>query len=401
MARRRARGRPGGRRRRGAPDDLRGDVRARGPHRRDQPRPGLPRRRRPGPRDRGRGRRAAIRAQPVPARRRDPRAARGGRGAPEPPLRAGLGPRHGGARDHRCDRGDRRGGARLRRAGRRGGRDRAVLRLLCRGGGAGRGSPGDRRPGAGRRVRRLRSGPGGPACRLRSADPAGAGQLPAQPDRNGADCRRPDRAGAPGHRRRRRRGHRRGLRAPDLRRRRARPDRDAARDGRAHPDGVLRGQDPVVHRLEGGLGDRAGRAGDRRPDRQAVPHLHLGCPAPARGRGRPGRSGRAGGGVRARSRGVPRRAAGPAVRRADGRGVRRRRAVRDLLRRGGRRGVRRRRRTALPGAAGAGGGGGRPGERVLRRGFADRQGLALLGPVHLRQAGRRAPRGRVPLAGLR
>src|SRR5665648_53247 len=101
MARRRARGRPGGRRRRGAADDLRRDVGARDPDRRGEPRPGLPGRRRSGPGGRGRGRRAAIRAQPVPAGRRDPRAARGGRGAPEPSLRAGLGPRHGGARDHR------------------------------------------------------------------------------------------------------------------------------------------------------------------------------------------------------------------------------------------------------------------------------------------------------------
>ncbi len=42
---------------------------------------------------------------------------------------------------------------------------------------------------------------------------------------------------------------------------RARADRDAARDVRAHADDLERRQVLLVHRLEGRLGDRAGRAG--------------------------------------------------------------------------------------------------------------------------------------------
>ena len=66
------------------------------------------------------------------------------------------------------------------------------------------------------------------------------------------------------HRARPRRDHRRGLRAPHLRRRRARADRDPARHVRADPHPVQRREVLLVHRLEGGLGDRAGRAGRRR-----------------------------------------------------------------------------------------------------------------------------------------
>ena len=57
-------------------DDLRRDVRARRAHRRDQPRPGLPRHRRPARGARGRGRGDPRRPQPVPAGPGDPRAAR-------------------------------------------------------------------------------------------------------------------------------------------------------------------------------------------------------------------------------------------------------------------------------------------------------------------------------------
>ena len=73
--------------------------------------------------------------------------------------------------------------------------------------------------------------------------PAGAAQHPAQPDRHGADPRR----AAGGRRRRDRarpgRDHRRGLRAPRLRRPRARPARDAARDGGADADARRARQD--------------------------------------------------------------------------------------------------------------------------------------------------------------
>ena len=60
------------------------------------------------------------------------------------------------------------------------------------------------------------------------------------------------------HRARPDRDHRRGLRAPRLRRARAHPAGDAARDGGAHADDLLAGQDVQRDRLEGRLGDRAG-----------------------------------------------------------------------------------------------------------------------------------------------
>ena len=63
-----------------------------------------------------------------------------------------------------------------------------------------------------------------------------------------------------GHRARPARGHRRGLRAPRVPRRRARPDGHAARDGRAHADDLVGRQDVQHDRLE----DRLGRAGRRR-----------------------------------------------------------------------------------------------------------------------------------------
>ena len=61
------------------------------------------------------------------------------------------------------------------------------------------------------------------------------------------------------HRARPDRDHRRGLRAPRLRRARAHPAGDAARHGRAHADDLLARQDVQRHRLEGRLGDRARR----------------------------------------------------------------------------------------------------------------------------------------------
>ena len=79
---------------------------------------------------RGRGRRDPRRPQPVPARHRHPRAAARDRRAPAALLRARLRRRHRGARHRGRDRGDRRGAARAVRARRRGRDVRAVLRLV-------------------------------------------------------------------------------------------------------------------------------------------------------------------------------------------------------------------------------------------------------------------------------
>ena len=83
-----------------------------------------------------------------------------------------------------------------------------------------------------------------------------------------------------------------------------RPDRDAARHGGAHADGVLDRQDLLGDRLEDRLGERAGRA-DRAPARrQAVPHVRRRDAVPARRRGgaRAARRGRRrAGGVAARA----------------------------------------------------------------------------------------------------
>ena len=156
--------------------------------------------------------------------------------------------------------------------------------------------------------------PGRARRRVLRPHPGGAVQLAAQPDRQGVRARRAgaDRRALP--RARRPRDHRRGLRAPRVRRARARPALDAARDGRAHADDLLRGQDVLVHRLEDRLGDGPARAGRRRADRQAVPHLRLRRAVPARDRPRPGARGRL-------LRILPRRAAGqarPALRRPGG-----------------------------------------------------------------------------------
>ena len=84
------------------------------------------------------------------------------------------------------------------------------------------------------------------------------------------------------------RDHRRGLRAPRLRRR-ARAAGDAARDGRAHADDLLARQDVLGDGLEGRLGDRPAPtlvAATR--DGQAVPDLRGRHAVPARRRGRAG-----------------------------------------------------------------------------------------------------------------
>ena len=65
-------------------------------------------------------------------------------------------------------------------------------------------------------------------------------------------------------------GHRRGLRAPHLRRPRARADRHPARDVRPHRDDLELGQDLLVHRLEDRLGQRPGRPGRSRGGRQEL-----------------------------------------------------------------------------------------------------------------------------------
>ena len=144
---------------------------------------------------------------------------------------------------------------------------------------AGRRTPSGDAAGAGLPARRRRAAGGGD-----TEDPVRPAQQPAQPDRHRAQP-----GGAAGGRRRGgrarpRRDHRRGLRAPDLRRRRARADRDAARDVRADADAVERRQVVLVHRVEGRLGDRPARARGRGAGRQAVAHLHLRVAAPA-GRG--------------------------------------------------------------------------------------------------------------------
>ena len=74
-------------------------------------------------------------------------------------------------------------------------------------------------------------------------------------DRRAGDRARPDRR------------RRRGLRAPRVPGRHARPDRHAAGDGRAHADDLVGRQDVQHDGLEDRLDVRAGRAGRRRPRR--------------------------------------------------------------------------------------------------------------------------------------
>ena len=81
-------------------------------------------------------------------------------------------------------------------------------------------------------------------------------------------------------------GHRRGLRAPGLRRRRARAGRDPAGDVGAHADDLVGRQDVLRDRLEGRLGERAGRGRGGGARGQAVPHLRGLRAVPARGRRR-------------------------------------------------------------------------------------------------------------------
>ena len=154
----------------------------------------------------------------------------------------------------RRDRGDRRGAARAVRSRRRGGRARPVLRLLR--------APASRWPAraaspvplraAGLGARRGRSC----AAAITPAHARAAAQLAAQPDRPRARPRRArgDRRGV--RRARPDRDHRRGLRAPRVRRR-AHPARDAAGDGRAHADDLV----ASARRSRSPAGRSAGRAG--------------------------------------------------------------------------------------------------------------------------------------------
>ena len=224
-------------------------------HGRDQPRPGLPRRGRAG---RGaRGRRARDPRRATTSTRRWPGV---------PALRAAIAEHqrrfYGLELDPdtevqvtvRRDGGDRRRAARAVRARRRGGRASSPTTTPTR--------PAIAMAGATRRAVTLRP-PDWPfdpdalaaaitratrACccsTRRTTRPARCSRAPSS-SAIAAACRRarPDR------------DHRRGLRAPRLRRR-AHPARDAARDGRAHADDLLARQDVLGDRLE----DRAGRCG--------------------------------------------------------------------------------------------------------------------------------------------
>ena len=232
-------------------DDLRRDVGARRAHRRDQPRPGLPGHRRAARGARGRGRRrcAAATTSTRPARasrrcaRRSPRTSGASTGSsstptarcwspPAPPRRSRRRCSRSASRATRWSRSSRTTTPTPPASPWRAPRRRVVTL---------------RPPGLRARPRRARR-------RVHAAHPARPAQHAAQPDRQGLHARRAgaDRRALP--RARRARGHRRGLRAPGLRRPRARPAGDAAGHGRAHADDLLGRQDVLVHGLEDRLG---------------------------------------------------------------------------------------------------------------------------------------------------
>ena len=136
------------------------------------------------------------------------------------------------------------------------------------------------------------------------------------------------------------------------RRRRAPPARHLRRDGRAHGHHFQRRQDVQRHRLEDRLGLRSGAADRRGPGGQAVPHLRRRRAVPAgRRRGAAYRDG-----LGRRPAGQPAGQAGPALRRARGRGFRGLPAAGHLLRDDRHPAARRRRRHAvLPRPAGRAG----------------------------------------------
>ena len=118
--------------------------------------------------------------------------------------------------------------------GRRGDRPGALLRLLRRDGADGR----RRTPTGDAAGPGLPARPGGAGAGCLSPHPVPPAQHPAQPHRHRAATRG---AAGPGRRRDRARpgrDHRRGLRAPDLRRPPPRPDGDPAGHVRAHADPV-------------------------------------------------------------------------------------------------------------------------------------------------------------------
>ena len=162
--------------------------------------------------------------------------------------------------------------------------------------------------------RRAAAGPPAPARlvlrprragrRRRAPHQARAAQLAAQPDRQGVLAGRAGAGRRPLCRPRPPGGDRRGLRAPGLRRV-ARPAGHPARHARPHPHHLVGRQDVLLHRVEGGLGERPRAAGRRGAGGQAVPDLHQPGPVPAGHRPRPR--------VPARRHGAPRRRArGPA-----------------------------------------------------------------------------------------
>ena len=206
-------------------DDLRDDVGPGRRARRDQPRAGVPRHRRATGGAGGRGGGDPRRAQPVPAGCGSARAAGCRCGAPEAVLRARGRRSLRGAGDGGCHRGDRGDRAGAGAAGRRGGDVRALLRLLRRDDRAGGWGAAD----VGAALSRLRRRRGVAAGGVLGADPDGAAQHTPQPDGKGVLAQR-DRADLRlGSRARRVGGDRRGLRAPHVRRRRARAGRHASR----------------------------------------------------------------------------------------------------------------------------------------------------------------------------
>ena len=184
-----------------------------------------------------------------------------------------------GAGHHRRHRGHRRGDARPRasRATRWSLSSRTTTRTRRRSRSAGA----SRRPSRSSRpssasTRRAAGRRSPPRTKVRAA------QQPAQPDGRRVRRRaaRPDRAlaDASSHADR---GHRRGVRAPDLRRSRAHPAGDPAGDGRAHAHDLLGRQVVLRHRVEGRLGAPARPSSSRRARGQAVPHLRQRGAVPA------------------------------------------------------------------------------------------------------------------------
>ena len=295
---------------RGPADDLHHDVRPRAADRLGEPGAGLPRPDGPPEVVERAGRGAAVGPQPVRPRPRRPRAARGDRASPAAPLRHRPRPRPPRDGHRRRHRGDRRRRARAGRPRRRGRGGRALLRRL----------PRVRRDG--RRRRRpvpMRRDPTSGSTSRRCAPPSPTGRsccwstprtTPPAPSSTRAEraaiaevAVRHDVVvvvdevyehltfdGAP-----------------------ARAAGDRAGDGRAHPVDLQRRQDLLVHRLEGGLGDRHARSWSRAvmAAKQWLTFTNA-APAAAGHRLRPGPRGRRP--PRAGRR--PRRAPRPALRRA-------------------------------------------------------------------------------------